>query len=97
MKQATLARRHRRERKGLAGCADLLDGHLGHEVELPDAVCLEALGVEGDAVVVLGFEAKDLGGDVLNGVQEFPVAGEEERGIGAAEFDCDLGGGVRRG
>ena len=62
-------------------------------VELAVAGGLEAFGVEGDAVVIFGFEAKDLGGEVLDGVEKFAVTGEQERSVGAGEFDCDFGTG----
>ena len=67
-------------------------GNFGHHVELPVASCLEAISVEGDAVVFLGFEAEDLGSDVLDGVEEFAVAGQQQRSIGPAQFDGDFGG-----
>ena len=40
-----------------------------------------------DSVVILGLEAEDLGGDVLECVEEFAVAIEKKRGVGAGEFD----------
>jgi len=97
VKNAALARGHRREREWEAGSADLLDGHLGHKVEFAVAGGLEAVGVEGDSVMFLGLETEDLGGDVFDGVKEFTVAGQEEGSIGAGEFDCDFGGGIGRG
>jgi hypothetical protein len=83
---------------GLAGGADLLDGGLGEELELAVAEDFEVVGVEGDAVVVLGFEAEDLGGDVLDGEEEFAVAGEKKRSVRASEFDGEIrqGGGSGR-
>ena len=90
VKHAALARAHRRERKGLAGGANLLDGHLGHKGKLAVAVGLKAFCVEGDAVMILRFEAKDLGCDMLDGVEKLAVAGEEQGSIGAGQFDCDF-------
>jgi hypothetical protein len=83
---------------GLAGGADLLDGGFGEEFELTVAEDFEVVGVEGDAVVILWLEAEDFSGDVLDGEEEFTVAGEEKRGVGAGEFDGDvrLGGGSGR-
>lgn len=42
--------------------------------------------------MVLRFETEDLGGNMLNRVQQFAVAGQQEGSIGAGEFDRDLGG-----
>jgi hypothetical protein len=47
--------------------------------------------------MILGLEAENFGSDVLDGVKKFTVAGQKERGIGAAEFDCNFGGSLGRG
>jgi len=94
VEKAALAGAHGVEGVGLAGAADLLDGGFGGEAELLLAEELEVLGVEGGAVVVLVLEAEDLGGDVLDGKEEFAVAGGEQGGVRAGAFDGDVGGGV---
>ena len=91
MDDAALAGGHGGEGVGLAGGANLLDGGLGEELQLAVAKDFEVVGVEGDAIVVFGFEAKDLSGDVLDGEEELSVAREEERGVGAGELDGELG------
>jgi hypothetical protein len=96
MKDAALARGHGREGEGAAGGVHLFDSHLGHEVEFTVAGSLESLGVEVDLIVLFGFEAKDLGGDVFDCVEEFAVSGQQEGSVRAAEFDSDLGVGYRR-
>lgn len=91
VKQAALAGVHRREGVGPARGADSFHGGFGDQLKLAVAEELEVFGVEGDAVVLLGFEAEDLGGEVLDSVEEFGVAGEEDWGVGAGEFDGELG------
>ena len=97
VEQAALAGVHWREGVGASRGAYLFDGSFGDHLQLAVAEELEVFGVEGDAVVLLGFEAEELGGEVLNGVEEFGVAGKEERGIGAGEFDGELGRWLRLG
>ncbi len=92
MKDAALAGAHRGEGEWLAGSANLLNGHLGHQVQFAIAGGLEAFGVEGDAVMVFRFEAEDLGGDVLNREEKLTVASEKERGVRAGKLDRDLRG-----
>jgi len=92
VEQAALAGVHRREGVGAARGADTFDGGFGDHLKLAVAEKLEIFCVEGDAVVLLRFKAEDLGGEVLDGMEEFSVAGEQERSIGAGEFDGDLGG-----
>ena len=46
--------------------------------------------------MLLRFEPQNLGGDVLDGVEELAVAGQQERSIGAGEFDGNLGRRDRR-
>ncbi len=88
---------HRRERKGLTCRTNLLNSHLGHKFELAVTGGFEACGVEGDSVMLFRFEAEDLGGDVLDCVEEFAIAGQEEGSIGAGEFDGNFGSGFGRG
>ena len=40
--------------------------------------------------MVLVLEAEDFSGDVLDGQEEFAVAGGEQGGVRASELDCDL-------
>lgn len=47
--------------------------------------------------MLLGFEAEDLGCEVLDGVEEFSVAIGEERSVGAVEFDGEFRGWGRCG
>jgi hypothetical protein len=98
VKDAALARGHRRERVRLAGSANPLNGHLGHKIELAIAGSLEAIGVERDAVVIFRFEAENLGGNVFDGKEKLSVAGEKERSVGTGQLDSDFGiGRGRRG
>jgi hypothetical protein len=41
--------------------------------------------------MIFGFEPKDLGGDVLDGVKKFTVAGKKEGSICASKLDEDQG------
>jgi hypothetical protein len=93
VEHAALSRGHRRECVGLACGSDLLDGGVGGELEIAVAGRLEAFGIEADAVVVFGFEAEDLGGDVFDGVEEFAAMRQEEGGVWAGQFDFDVGTG----
>jgi len=96
VKDTTLARGHRSERKRATGSTDLLYCHFGHKIQLAIAGGLETFGVEGDAVVIFGFKTENLGGDVFDGVKKFAVAGHEQGGIGTGKLDCDLGSGIGR-
>jgi hypothetical protein len=93
MQQAAFARGHGWKGVWLAGGAYALDCSGGGGAEFAVAVGLEAVGVEGDAIVLLGLKPQDLGGDVLDGVKEFTVAVGEEWGVGAGEFYAELCGG----
>jgi len=77
VEHAALARGHGGKRERAARGSYLLDGCFGGELEIAVTGGLEAFGIEADAVVVLGFEAENLGGDVLDGVEEFAVVGKE--------------------
>src|SRR5271168_2463853 len=92
MQNAPLPRAHRRERVWPSRRSNPLDGNVGHHVELLGASCLEALGVEADAVVLLRLQTQNLGGDVLDGVQQLAIAGQQQRSIAASEFYGDFGG-----
>lgn len=91
MEHAAFARGHRGKCPGLTGCADFLDGGLGGELEVVVANGFEALGVEVDAVVIFRFEAEDFGGDVFDGVEEFAVVSQEERGVRTGELNLEVG------
>jgi len=91
MQDAALARRHGREDISSRGGADLDDGGAGEAVQLTVPLCLESAGVEGDAVVLFGFEAQHFGGEVFDGEEELSVAGGEEMSVRPGEFDDDLG------
>jgi hypothetical protein len=45
--------------------------------------------------VILRLEAENLGGDVLDGVEELTVTSEEQRSVGAGQLDLDVGTGGR--
>jgi len=90
VEHAALAGVHGREAEGLAGVFDLVDGVVGSVLESAGAGGLEAVGVEGDAVVIFGFEAENLGGEVFEGTEEFAVTGEEEIGVGTFALNVDV-------
>jgi hypothetical protein len=77
VEHAALSRGHGGKREGAACGSNLLHGCFGGELEIAIARGLEALGIEADAIVVLGSEAENLGGDVLDGVEEFAVVSQE--------------------
>ncbi|WP_433984334.1 hypothetical protein RBB78_04910 [Tunturiibacter empetritectus] len=89
-----LARGHGRKGVGPARGANLFDGRLGRVLELPVAVCFETFRVEEDEVVLFGFKPKNLGGEMLDGVEEFAVAGKKKGSIGAGKLDADYRGRV---
>lgn len=91
MKHAPFARGHGRKGERSVCGAHFLDGYFRHHFKFAVAIGFEAFCVERDAVVTLGFEAEDLGGDVLDCVEEFAVAGQEEGSIGPGEFNFDFG------
>lgn len=92
VKDTALTGGHGREGEGTPGSTHLFDGHLCHQIQFAIACGLETVGVEVDLIVLFGFEAQDLGGDVFDGEEEFAVSGEQERGVGPKEFDFDFGG-----
>jgi len=91
MEHEALARGHGGKRVGAARGSDVLDGCFSGELKIAVAGGFEALGVEADAIVVFGFEAEDLGGDVLDGVEEFAVVSQEQGGVGASQIYLDVG------
>jgi hypothetical protein len=87
MNDATLSRGHRGKGIGPSGGSDLLDGSFGGELEITVTSSFEAFGIEGNAVVIFGLKAQDLGSDVFDGVEEFAVAGQKEGGVRPSEFN----------
>jgi hypothetical protein len=90
VEHATLSRGHGRKGEGLACGSNLLDCGFGGELEIAIAGGFEAFGIEADAVVVLGFETENLGGDVLDSVEEFAVMSQEQRGVRAGKLNSDV-------
>jgi hypothetical protein len=84
VEDAAVAGVHWSEAMGLAGGANVLDGGSDGGANGADVGGFEAIGVEGDEIVVFWIEAEHLGGDVLEGVEEFCVVVEEEIGVRAA-------------
>jgi len=92
MEHAAFSRGHGRKRVRLASGSDFLDGCFGGELEIVVAGGFEAFGIEADAVVIFRFEAEDFGGDVLDGVEELAVTGQEQRGVGAGQLHFEVRG-----
>ncbi len=67
----------------------LLDCLRGGVAHLAVAVGFEVVGVEGDALLLVGLQAQDLDGDVFEGVEHLTVVGGEDLGVGAAELDVE--------
>jgi hypothetical protein len=93
MEHTPLSRGHGWKCKGLARGSYPLDGGIGGELEIAVAGSLEAFSVEVDAVVVFGFEAENLGGDVLDGVEKLAIMRQEQGGVGTSQLDFDVGTG----
>lgn len=92
MDDAALAGVHGREAEGLTGAGDFGDGLPGGGGELLVSAEFVAGGVEADAVVLFGGEAEELGGEVLEGVEEFGLTVKEEGDVRAGEVDLEDGG-----
>ena len=75
----------------MAGAADFGDGLRGGRGELLVAVEFIVGRIEADAVMLIGGEAEELGGEVFEGVEEFGVAVEEEGDVGTGEADVEDG------
>jgi hypothetical protein len=90
MQHAALAGVHGLEAEGFAGVLDLVDGGVGGSAEGAGAGCLEAVGVEGDAIVVFGLQAQHLGGDMFEGAEELAIAAQQDFGVGALALDVDV-------
>jgi hypothetical protein len=93
MEHTPLPRGHGWKCEGLARGSNLLDGGFGGELEIAVAGGLETFGVEVDTVVVFRFEAENLGGDVLDGVEKLAVMSQEHWSVGAGQLDLDVGTG----
>jgi hypothetical protein len=89
MQHTAFPRSHRREGVRTASAANQLDCGIGCRVEFPVAIGFEALGVEGDEVVIFGLKTEDLGAYVLDGVEEFAAASQKKGRIGTTELDLD--------
>jgi hypothetical protein len=92
VEQPALTGVHGLKRVRTASGTDFLDGGFSDKLELAVAEKLEVVGIERDAVMLFGFELEDLGGEVLDCVEEFGVTCGEERGVGTGEFDGDFRG-----
>jgi hypothetical protein len=90
MEHAALARVHGLKAEGLTGVFDFVDGGVGGILESAGAGSLVAVGIEGNAIVIFGLEAKDLGGDVLEGAEELAVAREQEIAVRSLALDVDV-------
>ena len=90
VEHAALAGVHGLEAERLAGVFDLVDGSVGGIADGAGAGCLVAIGVEGDAVVILGLEAQHFGGDVFEGAEQFSIVAEEEIAVRALALDIDV-------
>ena len=90
MEHAALTGVHGLEAEGLAGVFDFVDGGVCGFAEGAGAGGFVAVGVEGDAVVLFGLEAEHLGGNVLEGAEEFSITGEEEITVRAFALDVDV-------
>jgi hypothetical protein len=93
VEHATLSRGHGRKGEGLACGSNLMDCGFGGDLKIAVAGGFEAFGIEADAVVVLGFQTENLGGYVLDSVEEFAVMSEEQWGVGARQLYFDVGTG----
>jgi len=85
---------------GDGGGTDPVNGGIRHTPEVVFAAGPELPAVEGDAVSVGVVEAEDVGGDALDGVEEFAVVGEQGGGVATGEVDENSGlpwGGRRLG
>jgi hypothetical protein len=85
-----LAGGHDPKSKGLSGGVNPGDCSLSRKQKIVIARGLEAIGIEGDAIMLFGFEPQDLSGNVLDGVEQLPIAGRQERGIRTTQFDIEL-------
>jgi hypothetical protein len=90
VEHAALAGVHGREAEGLSSVVYCVDGVVCSVLQGAGTGGLVAVGIEGDAVVIFGFEAEDLGSDVFESAKEFAFAGEKEVGIGPFAFDVDV-------
>jgi len=90
VKHSALAGVHGLEAEGLVSVFDLIDGRVGCVAYGAGAGGLVAVGIEGDAVVVIGLEVEHLGGDVFEGAEELAVGAEEEFCVGAFALDVDV-------
>ena len=87
VEQAALAGVHGGKADGPAGGYDLSDGFDDGFLELAVAVGFEAGGIEADAVVLVWWEAEELGDDVFERIEEFAAALEQKGEVGAGELE----------
>lgn len=91
MQNAALPGCHRRKRIGLPRRSNLLDGCFGGVLKVSIPGRLKAASIEGDAVMLLWFQTKNLGSNVLNGVEQFTVMRQKQRCVGAGQLNRNLG------
>ena len=68
----------------------MIDGGIGRCTQGARAGGLEAIGVEGDAIMVVGLEAEHLRGEVFEGAKELTIVGQKQFGVGAFALDVDV-------
>ena len=81
---------HGIEFEGLAGGLDSLGGSAGHHFQFFDAKGAIAGAVQEDLVLEGRLETKDAVGEMLDGLEEFGAAFEEEGVVAAGEFGEDF-------
>jgi hypothetical protein len=90
MEHAALAGVHGRKTEGLGGVLHEIDGCVGSGAQGARARSLEAIGVEGDAIVFIGLEAEHLRGKVFEGAEELTIVGQKELRVGTFALDVDV-------
>ncbi len=90
MNDSTLAAAHGIEMERHASAFDLVGGGEGAQAQLFDPQDAVVVRVEGNKRVVFGGNAQGLGGQMLQGQQQFSAVGEQQVDIGSGKFNSDF-------
>jgi len=85
VKETALVRGHGLEQEGAAGLKDAGDGAASLGAEGLVALLAVVAGVDGEKVVLVGLQAANLKGEVLDGAEDLGVAGGEDGRVGARD------------
>lgn len=79
----------------LASCPHTFDGYRSRLPQTTIPVCLEVIGVKGNLIVRVGFQAENFGRDVLQRIQHLTVTRRQHWRVRAGELDIECAWAIR--